>query len=149
MYNLFRKFANMLPEKLIRKDIYDVLSEKYPVYDVDTPIDKIERGRFIKIVQSQKQQTDLQKECYSWLVNVQLDLYSVNEFGFYSTLGVDEMENDLRGIYRDLPNVYVEDIMGITTRDSNYDSETHSINRRIVNIIYKVSSDDTRKSYRG
>lgn len=100
-------------------------------------------------MQSQKQQTDVGKECYSWIVNVQLDLYSVNEFGFYSTLGVDEMEDDLRGIYRDLPNVYVEDIYGITTRDNNYDTDTHSVNRRIVNIIYKVSSDDTRKSYRG
>ena len=62
---------------------------------------------------------------------------------------ISKMEDDLRGIYRDLPNVYVEDVYGITTRDNNYDTDTHSVNRRIVNIIYKVSSDDTRKSYRG
>lgn len=139
----------MLPEKLIRKDIFNILSEKYDVYDVDTPIDKVERGRFIKIVQSQKQQTDIGKECYSWILNVQLDLYSVNEYGFFSTLAVDEMEDDLRPIYRDLPSLHIEDVYGITTRDNNYSSETHSINRRIVNIIYKVSADDTRKSYRG
>ena len=139
----------MLPEKLIRKDIYDYLSEFFPVYDVDTPIDKVERGRFAKIVQSQRQSTDVGKECYSWLVNVQIDLYSVNEFGFYSTLGVDEMEEKLIPLYRDLPNVDVEDVTPAGARDNNYDTDTHSINRRIINIIYKVKSNDTRKSYRG
>lgn len=132
--------------KYLRKDIIDALPQ-YKVYDVDAPITELKRGQYIKIVQCQKQQTDQDKECYSWLVNVQLDLYSVNELGFYSTLAVDEMEEDLKPIYRDLPNV--EDVMGVTTRDNNYDTDTHSVNRRIVNIIYKYASDDTRKSYRG
>lgn len=131
--------------KYLRKDIIDALPQ-YKIYDVDAPITELQRGQFIKIVQCQKQQTDQDKECYSWLVNVQLDLYSVNELGFYSTLAIDEIEEDLRSIYRDLPNV--EDVMSVTTRDNNYDTETHSINRRIVNIIYKYASDDTRKSYR-
>ena len=135
----------MTAQQILRKEIIDALPT-YKVYDVDTPINELQRGKFIKIVQYQKSQTDMAKDCYSWAVNLQLDLYYINELGFYSTSKVDEIEEYLRGVFYDLPSV--SDIYGITTRENNYDTETHSINRRIVNIIFKMSENVERKSYR-
>lgn len=94
----------------------------------------------------QLSQTDIDKNCWSWNVNVQLDLYSINELGFYSTLEVDNLEDSISNLFENLEveNFRVEDIFGINSVDRNYDTQTQSINRRVLNIVFKVNSYQKR-----
>ena len=48
----------MTAQQVLRKEIIDALPT-YKVYDVDTPINELQRGKFIKIVQYQNKKESL------------------------------------------------------------------------------------------
>lgn len=82
------------PNKHIRKTYVDALASatSLPVYGNGIPKDKVLPDKYILLTTQTKNPFARDKENFEWLCSINIELYSVNEKGYNSSLKVDDIE---------------------------------------------------------
>lgn len=127
------------PNKYIRKAYVSTISiaTGLPVYEEGLPKDLDPSPLQYVILHSQsKQQAFNAKSCSEWICKMVVDVYSVNEKGFYHSVVVDDIEeqieNALKGLQVDNFTVHYTDLVNSTKLPVS--TPTLTVDRVVMNI---------------
>lgn len=126
------------PDKYIRKAYIDALSlaTGLTVYDKGVPKDTdILPDEYIVIRSQTKQRTSISKSLWEWNSQITIDIISVNELGYYSTLKVDDYEQSaITSIESGLTiaNFNNKSTRFIDSVPLDIDTKTNTINRKVL-----------------
>lgn len=82
------------PNKYIRKAVVDLLSQAtgLQVYDNSIPLDVVGGTSYVLVNSQSKRPTSQSKTCFDWSCSFNIDIHSLNEKGFNSTVKADDIE---------------------------------------------------------
>lgn len=135
------------PDKYIRKALVDELSlaVAVPFYDTAIPIDIHPLPTRYGVIRSQsKGRFADDKSSRDWMSSVTIELFSVNELGFVSTVDVDDMETVVINTMPDLsiPNLDVKFIRFVDSVNSPINTLTQSVSRRVIVYDFWINSSE-------
>lgn len=127
------------PNKYVRKAIVDALraATGLEVYEIALPKDLMPLPNNYIILHSQSKQPFARtKGHYEWVARIVIDVYSVNEKGFFKSALSDDIEevvmNTMEALQVDGFTVNYTELTNSVQVPVN--TPTHSINRQVMNI---------------
>lgn len=133
------------PDKYIRKALVAelALAVAVPFYDTAIPIDIQPLPTRYGVIRSQsKNRFADDKSSRDWMSSVTIELFSVNELGFVSTVDVDDMEAVVINTMPDLsiPDLDVKFIRFVDSVNSPINTLTQSVSRRVIVYDFWINS---------
>lgn len=128
-----------LPDKYLRKSLIDALPE-YKTFDVGVPNDEPLPDEYIIVSSITRREDDLAKGCFEWDLSVQVDIYSYNIKGFFSSAIVEDMEAYVLDKSKEvvIDGFVNKDCRLVQSRPMNYETPTHTVNRRVLILNYRI-----------
>lgn len=123
------------PNEQIRKAYIDALSvTTWPVWSKRVPLNTTPIPKKYIILDSQtKQETEISKDCFSWLTSLNINYWLINTPGYVNTVTLDSVEElAINAIYNiTIPGFIIQSINLLQSQNLDIDTPTTSIERRV------------------